>query len=91
MHVLDKFKLSRRHLLRGLIGGSAVAIGLPPLEAMMGRSRTAAAGGDLPKRFISFFFGNGVHHVLGHCDTAGYRGFGHGLIWWPTLHGGSCP
>jgi hypothetical protein len=60
MHVLDKFKLSRRHLLRGLIGGSAVAIGLPPLEAMMGRSRTAAAGGDLPKRFISFFFGNGV-------------------------------
>lgn len=60
MHVLDKFKLSRRHMLRGLIGGSAVAIGLPPLEAMMGRSRTASAGDDLPKRFISFFFGNGV-------------------------------
>ncbi len=60
MHVLDKFKLSRRHMLRGLIGGSAVAIGLPPLEAMMGRSRSAAAGGGMPKRFISFFFGNGV-------------------------------
>lgn len=60
MHVLDKFKLSRRHMLRGLIGGSAVAIGLPPLEAMLGRSRTASAGGDMPKRFISFFFGNGV-------------------------------
>ncbi len=60
MHVLDKFKLNRRHMLRGLIGGSAVAIGLPPLEAMMGRSRNASAGGDLPMRFISFFFGNGV-------------------------------
>ena len=60
MHVLDKFKLSRRHMLRGLIGGSAVAICLPPLEAMMGRTPSASAGADLPKRFISFFFGNGV-------------------------------
>lgn len=71
MHVLDKFKLSRRHMLRGLVAGSAVAIALPPLEAMMGRSRTASAGGDLPKRFISFFFGNGVQLRNFEPDTTG--------------------
>ncbi len=60
MHVLNKFKLGRRHMLRGLLGGSAVALGLPPLEAMLGTGSTARAGGELPMRFISFFFGNGV-------------------------------
>ena len=60
MHVLSKFRLNRRHMLRGMAGGSAVAIGLPPLEAMFGGTRKAKAGGDEPLRFISFFFGNGV-------------------------------
>ncbi|MEM6992536.1 MAG: DUF1552 domain-containing protein [Myxococcota bacterium] len=60
MHLLNKFSLNRRHMLRGILGGSAVAIGLPPLEAMLGTGRTAKAGGSDPLRFISFFFGNGV-------------------------------
>lgn len=61
MHVLGKFQLPRRHLLRGMIGGATVAIGLPPLEAMFGGSRRARAGvGADPLRFVSFFFGNGV-------------------------------
>jgi hypothetical protein len=61
MHVLDKFKLNRRRMLRGMLGGSAVAVGLPVLEAMLNSNGTAFAGGaDLPKRFISFSFGNGV-------------------------------
>ncbi|MEM9453832.1 MAG: DUF1552 domain-containing protein [Myxococcota bacterium] len=61
MHVPRNFKLSRRKMLRGLLGGTAVAVGLPPLEAMLDAHGTALAGGDpLPKRFISFMFGNGV-------------------------------
>ncbi len=61
MHVLRNFKLGRRKMLRGMLGGSAVAVGLPLLEAMLDTSGTALAGGQpLPKRFISFMFGNGV-------------------------------
>jgi hypothetical protein len=53
--------LDRRTMLRGLLGGAAVSIALPPLEAMMNRSGTAWAGGDaFPKRFGVFFWGNGV-------------------------------
>ena len=49
--------LKRRTLLRGL--GAAVA--LPTLEAMLNSHGTAYAGGaPLPKRFATFFFGNGV-------------------------------
>ncbi len=61
MHPLRKFKLSRRTVLRGLAGGAAVSVALPPLEAMMNAHGTAYANGDgLPLRFISFFWGNGV-------------------------------
>ncbi len=61
MHVLRNFKLSRRRMLRGMLGGTAVAVGLPPLEAMLNANGTALAGDlPLPRRFISFMFGNGV-------------------------------
>jgi hypothetical protein len=61
MHVLRNSKLGRRTMLRGMLGGSAIAVGLPLLEAMLDESGTALAGGQpLPKRFISFMFGNGV-------------------------------
>ena len=61
MHPLRKLKLSRRTMLRGLAGGAAVSVALPPLEAMLNANGTAYANGDaLPLRFISFFWGNGV-------------------------------
>jgi len=61
MHPLRKLKLSRRTVLRGLAGGAAVSVALPPLEAMLNANGTAYANGDgLPLRFISFFWGNGV-------------------------------
>lgn len=61
MHPLRKFKLNRRTMLRGLLGGAAVSVGLPPLEAMLNSNGTALANGeDLPTRFISFFWGNGI-------------------------------
>lgn len=61
MHVLRNYKLNRRTLLRGSGAGAAVAIGLPALEIMLNPHGDAlAGGGELPRRFISFMFGNGV-------------------------------
>ena len=49
--------LSRRTLLRGVLGGGAVFVGLPFLEAM--GSRAYACGGIIPRRFGLFYWGNG--------------------------------
>jgi len=58
---MSKFTLSRRTMLRGAVGTSLAALGLPLLEAMMNSHGTALAGGQpLPVRFLSWFFGNGV-------------------------------
>ena len=52
--------LDRRSLLRGALGGVAVSLALPPLEAMFDLNGTAyALDGVLPKRFGLFFWGNG--------------------------------
>lgn len=52
--------LDRRTLLRGVLGGAAVSVALPPLEAMFNVNGTAyALDGVLPKRFGLFFWGNG--------------------------------
>lgn len=52
--------LSRRTLLRGILGGAAVSVALPPLEAFFNTNGTAmACGGPIPKRFGIFYWGNG--------------------------------
>lgn len=54
---MKRFVLSRRTFLRG--AGAMVA--LPTLEAMLNSNGTAyAAGSTPPKRFVVFFYGNGV-------------------------------
>jgi len=54
---MKRFPLNRRTLLKGL--GAAVA--LPTLDAMLNSHGTAYAdGAPVPKRFATFFFGNGV-------------------------------
>ncbi|HEX5661194.1 MAG TPA: DUF1552 domain-containing protein [Polyangiales bacterium] len=53
--------LGRRSLLRGMLYGSAIRIGLPTLEMMLNSHGTALAdGATIPKRFGIFFWGNGV-------------------------------
>jgi hypothetical protein len=53
--------IGRRTVLRGLVGGVAVGIALPPLEAMFNGNGTAyAQGAPIPKRLGIFFWGNGV-------------------------------
>lgn len=52
-------RLPRRSFLRGtLLGGAAVSIGLPMLDAMLDRNG-ALADGKLPDRFVLWFWGNG--------------------------------
>ena len=58
---MHNFKLSRRRMLRGLVGGSAVAVGLPILEAMLDAHGTALANGDdLPLRFMTWYWADGI-------------------------------
>lgn len=53
--------LSRRNVLRGIVGGSVVTLGLPLFDSMFNESGTALAdGGPIPRRFGIFFWGNGV-------------------------------
>lgn len=52
--------LDRRTVLRGMLGGVAVGLALPPLQAMFNNSGTAyALDGAFPRRFGLFFWGNG--------------------------------
>ena len=50
--------LSRRTMLRGAVGGAAVALALPTLEAMMGSKVASAAA--LPPIFGMFYWANGM-------------------------------
>lgn len=53
---------SRRLFLRGMLGGAAVAVGLPLFDFMLNSHGEALAnGGEIPTRFGLWFFGNGVH------------------------------
>jgi hypothetical protein len=51
-------KFSRRTVLRGLLGGGLVTVGLPFLEVWS--RRASAAPDSFPKRFGLFFWGNGM-------------------------------
>lgn len=52
---------SRRRFLRGILGGAAVGVGLPWLEFMAHPAKANAAGTDaFPRRFVLFFWGNGM-------------------------------
>jgi len=58
---MSRIKLSRRTVLRGLLGGAAVTVGLPLLDVFKNDHGTALADGTaFPRRFGIFFWGNGV-------------------------------
>jgi hypothetical protein len=53
--------LSRRTVLRGLLGGAAVTVALPIFDALLDDNGDAFADGSkIPTRFGLWFFGNGV-------------------------------
>jgi len=54
-------RFSRRAVLRGLLQGSAVSVALPVLDVFLNGNGTAlAAGGPLPLRFGTWFWGCGM-------------------------------
>src|SRR4051812_16974705 len=56
-----KTPLSRRTVLRGILGGVPLALSLPLFEAALNANGTAYAAGDpLPKYFGTWFWGGGV-------------------------------
>jgi hypothetical protein len=70
-HVLHQ-RLNRRALLRGVLGGMGVSLGLPALEIMLNTNGTAlAAGTPLPKRFGVFYWGGGIVHSTWTPSTTG--------------------
>ena len=55
-------RFERRSFLRGVLGGAAVAIGLPPLEKFLnvnGTAYAATGASGFPRRFGLFYWGNG--------------------------------
>ena len=61
MRNVNPFRLSRRTVLRGMLGGSAVFVGLPLLESMLDSNGEALAAGEpLAKFFLMWFWGNGM-------------------------------
>jgi hypothetical protein len=54
--------MNRRRVLRGMMGGAAVTIGLPILDCMLNNNGDAfaATGQQIPPRFISWFWGLGL-------------------------------
>lgn len=65
MRIPRNDQISRRAMLRGILAGSAVSVGLPFLDCMLNESGTAlAAGAPLPVRFGTWFWGLG--HTPGH-------------------------
>src|SRR6185436_4254807 len=54
-------RISRRTVLRGVLGGVGIGVALPPLEEMFNGNGTAyAQGAPIPKRLGIFFWGDGV-------------------------------
>lgn len=55
-------RLHRRTVLRGMLGGAAVSVGLPLLEIFLNDNGTALAqGAPLPVRFGTWFWGCGIN------------------------------
>jgi hypothetical protein len=63
---MTKKHLNRRLFLRGaLVTGGVAALPLPILDGMLNSHGTAFAAGEaLPKRYVTWFFGNGVLPAL---------------------------
>jgi hypothetical protein len=58
---MSKMRISRRAMLRGVLGGGLVTVGLPPLDIFFDTNGTAHADGTaLPRRFGLCMWGSGM-------------------------------
>src|SRR5688572_4034099 len=64
--------INRRSVLRGMLGGTAVTVGLPFLECFLNNHGTALADGTpIPVRFGSWFWALGMNRKLFTPDKVG--------------------
>src|SRR3954468_16106517 len=65
--------LTRRRVLRGVLAGGSVTVGLPILDCMLNENGTAfaATGAPLPTRFASWFWPLGLGEAEWRPKTAG--------------------
>jgi Protein of unknown function (DUF1552) len=65
--------VSRRRILRGMLGGGAVTVALPFLDLFLNSNGTAlaATGAPLPARFGTWFWGLGIDHEIFTPKTVG--------------------
>ncbi|HEY9216751.1 MAG TPA: DUF1552 domain-containing protein [Phenylobacterium sp.] len=57
-------RFDRRSLMRGLLGGAAVCVGVPALDMFLdGNGKAFADGAKLPTRFGTYFWGLGLTHT----------------------------
>ena len=79
MGIRYPYPTSRRALLRGVLAGSAITVGVPFLDSLLNSSGTAlAVGTPLPVRFGTWFWGLG--HTPGHgVDAKAATGSGIGF------------
>ena len=65
--------LTRRRVLKGVLGGGAVTVGLPILDCMLNENGTAfaATGAPLPTRFASWFWPLGLGEAEWRPKTSG--------------------
>lgn len=72
MRITDKLK--RREVLRGMIGGTAVSVGLPFLDCFLNNNGTALADGSkLPVVFANWFQGLGFTPGFWEPKTQGFK------------------
>lgn len=83
--LIRKPPISRRTVLRGAIGSAAVALALPPLEAMFAEEARAADPSSDPI-FGLFYWANGVPWHAGHGADQGANSPG-GDVWTPPTIG----
>jgi hypothetical protein len=59
-------EFTRRSLMRGMLGGTAVCVGIPALDIFLdGHGKAYADGAKLPLRFGTFFWGLGLTPIVG--------------------------
>ena len=77
MSILLKRPAPRREVLRGMLGGAAVSVGMPFLDCFLNSNGTAqASGAAIPVRFGTWYWGCG--HTPGH-DVAAKPATGKGI------------
>lgn len=70
--MLIRKTIDRRRVLRGMLGGAAVSVGLPLLDCFLNDAGTAMAGGaPLPVRFGTWFWGLGMNEKIWIPDKVG--------------------